>query len=809
MAKSPILDTIEHVAGYGVGALSALTSLKGGGLQNYFINRQRQLEDPAFRASLVDSPFTSGVFWQPGSDVAAAAPGAMPAAAATVQPADFVGPSVPAPAVAAPNDVAWLAQQTPGRHFVPSLSPLSAETQVQVQAAQGIVSGLQSADPLVRSQAKLAGKIPLTLEETRSAVGAGMQLQGSLGPGSTVGLQIPGMPIQLGSPYNVAPVGADEYRTYDEARANLLPNQQTVPTIHGTFKNVTLTREQTLPLTPPPPAMSGQQGAPGALPAPRIQGQTGPPPTPTVPTPPGPQAAAQPQGPLPVYPAQGFVVHHSGGTTLEGLRSTLADRGLGSEYLMDRDGTIYPYGGAGSPHMQPNDRWGGIAPGLTNKNAVGMEVVARDNNDVTPAQIASAQKFIAANYPDTPVYGHGEVNPGHKQADEGMAIVNAIRGSRGVAVATTPTTRPSLLARIAPGGVAYAATPPPGATVQGAPAFDPNAVVPHVVVPAPATADATVGYPPAAPELAPGTIVPAPIPALRPPGAPAPARRAAAIPGAPAPAAALPGIPVDPQTGLPLQSRTYESQTGSETYTAPPRGDVHTQMLLRYTGITDPAITDPAKIVDYFATEQALKDKESMDKATIERTQRGLTEGESTELRRLTEMKTAVNDFVKTYADPAARAQFLGLVNAPMQTLRERLGWQDAQTIRDFRNSFAPFSLESLTDEKGKAQPGMEGIAQMAPSVNDSPGAFESNLQHFNDALDRRLTIVSNLRGMPVGAATPALVSSWVDQLQHDTLAQRLGAFQPGAAPPPATAPAAASPPPSAAPAPWQPNWVR
>src|SRR5262252_2434937 len=134
---------------------------------------------------------------------------------------------------------------------------------------------------------------------------------------------------------------------------------------------------------------------------------------------------------LPIYPAQGFVFHHSGGSTLSGLVSTLQQRGLGSEYLMDRDGTIYPYGGAGSPHMQPNDAWGGMAPGLTNANAVGMELVARNNADVTPAQIASARNFISANYPNVPVYGHGEVNPGHKQPDEGMAVVSAIRADRG------------------------------------------------------------------------------------------------------------------------------------------------------------------------------------------------------------------------------------------------------------------------------------------------------------------------------------------------------------------------------------------
>jgi hypothetical protein len=98
---------------------------------------------------------------------------------------------------------------------------------------------------------------------------------------------------------------------------------------------------------------------------------------------------------------------------------------------MDRDGTIYSFAGPGSSHIEPNDKWHGAAKGLTNKNAVGMEIVAKDDTDVTPAQVAAARRFIDKYYPGTPVYGHGEVNPGHKQADEGMTVVRAIRDSRG------------------------------------------------------------------------------------------------------------------------------------------------------------------------------------------------------------------------------------------------------------------------------------------------------------------------------------------------------------------------------------------
>jgi hypothetical protein len=49
---------------------------------------------------------------------------------------------------------------------------------------------------------------------------------------------------------------------------------------------------------------------------------------------------------------------------------------------------------------------------------------------VTKAQIESSARFAREVYPTTPFYGHGEVNPGHKEADEGMAEVNAIRAER-------------------------------------------------------------------------------------------------------------------------------------------------------------------------------------------------------------------------------------------------------------------------------------------------------------------------------------------------------------------------------------------
>jgi hypothetical protein len=151
-------------------------------------------------------------------------------------------------------------------------------------------------------------------------------------------------------------------------------------------------------------------------------------------------AAAIPSGSMLAATGQApeaFIMHHtSGGGTVAGLQSTLQQRHLGVEYAMDRAGNITRIGDPGAANIMPESRFretpilGKGHPFLTNKNIVGMEVIAKDDRDVTKAQREAAARFIRENYPNTPVFGHGEINPGHKEADEGMAITSAIRAER-------------------------------------------------------------------------------------------------------------------------------------------------------------------------------------------------------------------------------------------------------------------------------------------------------------------------------------------------------------------------------------------
>src|SRR5215469_8763795 len=172
---SPITQGIENVAGRGVGLLAGLASIKGGGLLNYIMQRERMLNDPGFRASLVDSPFTSGFF---GIGGGSAPSGAAAPAQPVAQPEDFVGPTGPqgqtyaAPApggITAPGDVRYLPT---GGHWYPDLPPLDYASQVEAEQDRSTMIGLTSSDPAIRTQSKLAIGVPLSNAEIGEAIGA-------------------------------------------------------------------------------------------------------------------------------------------------------------------------------------------------------------------------------------------------------------------------------------------------------------------------------------------------------------------------------------------------------------------------------------------------------------------------------------------------------------------------------------------------------------------------------------------------------------------------------------------------------------
>jgi hypothetical protein len=124
-----------------------------------------------------------------------------------------------------------------------------------------------------------------------------------------------------------------------------------------------------------------------------------------------------------------FITHHTSGRgTIAGVEATLQERGLGVQYVMDREGNIKQTGGPGASHIKTG--WGEKGAGLSNRNVVGMEIIAKNDKDVTEAQKKAYAAFMAQRYPNTPIFGHGEVNPGHKEADEGLSAKNAALSMR-------------------------------------------------------------------------------------------------------------------------------------------------------------------------------------------------------------------------------------------------------------------------------------------------------------------------------------------------------------------------------------------
>jgi hypothetical protein len=136
-----------------------------------------------------------------------------------------------------------------------------------------------------------------------------------------------------------------------------------------------------------------------------------------------------------------LIIHHTSGrgdaaSVVEDWRKNRP--GVGAQYVMDRDGVIHDveaeFGYTGHGHFLHS-----VVPGVSNQTAVGIEVIAKDDADMTPAQLASLQRFAGPGgpYANTPVYGHSQVSPDDRE-NEGVRGVKAINEARAAGVPPTP-----------------------------------------------------------------------------------------------------------------------------------------------------------------------------------------------------------------------------------------------------------------------------------------------------------------------------------------------------------------------------------
>lgn len=133
----------------------------------------------------------------------------------------------------------------------------------------------------------------------------------------------------------------------------------------------------------------------------------------------------------------GFVVHETQGSdTAEGNLSWSNKTNTGANYYIDKSGRIIQWAPdnvamnhAGKGRGGDND----ARPDLTNDNTLSVEIMTREGERPNAAQVASARQLIAAKsqehgFKASDVYGHGELAPGHREASEGMDVVNLVRG---------------------------------------------------------------------------------------------------------------------------------------------------------------------------------------------------------------------------------------------------------------------------------------------------------------------------------------------------------------------------------------------
>ena len=804
---SPTGTTVENVAGRGVGMLAGLASLRGGGLLNYMMQRERVMNDPGFRAGLAGSPFASGFFGVGGGMTGQ--PGGMPPTAAVAQPEDFVGSPVPM-AVAAPGYMPG----TP-RAWMPNLPPLAPEQALQEQARVSMMQGTQAGSALARGQAKLAAGIMPTQEEMGAVTGAANELVRTSGPGTTVSLDVPGMKVNIGSPYNLQPVSTDEYQTYGEAvaAAHARGSDWTVTqTNRGTWKPTQITPPITPaapqpinPNAPTPPQQINPNAPATQPPRPPLAATAAPPlfagavatsggPPPTLPTrsnnpgsiKDGPFAKSQP----------GYV----------GPGQAMGDGG----HMAVFDSPASGFNAMGNLLDKPRYRGQTVGGAVSTWTAGGHDAdfvrreigldPTRTMESLSPAEKATLVRGIA----------HGE-------GFQGPLGSGAAPGARPAAPVVAPAPAPRPAPRPAAAPAVAAAPPPRPAAPTGAPGlqlrqpqapvvapapapymgapYDPNA-------PAPGSQPYRVGYPsPAFGGEAPATAPPlAAVPEVAPTGEPA-------IPAPPVPAVKAPAqqapVSVEPGTAaaaqVPLQRITVQG-SGGTSYTYDYGAPSEFAEDMRRAGITSISTATPDQLQKLDQFQQARQQRTEASSADVQRVTRPASPGEAAGTGNLLTMRSKLDKFFEDFPNPADRDNYVGWISRPAS---EWLSYaRDDPRFALFVHDLEPFQnfeavKKSLTDYE------QSDLGGTVPTGHERHATgFEQNLFDFDNALSENIGIRLALQRMPVGQQTAAWVNAQRAAFAKERAARRTDAAMAamGLTPPEGGAPRAAAPEPATAP---------
>jgi hypothetical protein len=137
-----------------------------------------------------------------------------------------------------------------------------------------------------------------------------------------------------------------------------------------------------------------------------------------------------------------FIWHYTEGRPgLDSVVSGWKERGprigaphLGAQYFMDRDGNVHDVKketGYDAHSQITSIREPFKSQGYSNDTVVGIEISAKDEDDITDTQFENAKKFYAENFPNTPVGAHGEVSGNRsEQPDEGATLTAILRAQK-------------------------------------------------------------------------------------------------------------------------------------------------------------------------------------------------------------------------------------------------------------------------------------------------------------------------------------------------------------------------------------------
>lgn len=126
--------------------------------------------------------------------------------------------------------------------------------------------------------------------------------------------------------------------------------------------------------------------------------------------------------------ADSLVIHHTAGRgTSDGVIQTFKERNFPAHFVIERDGNIVQVLGLDQRGQHTKNAQDGS--GITNANSWGVEIIARDDSDVTPVQVQAALKL--SNYLEghglnkNKIVAHGAINS-HKQATEGQTVIQTL-----------------------------------------------------------------------------------------------------------------------------------------------------------------------------------------------------------------------------------------------------------------------------------------------------------------------------------------------------------------------------------------------